>query len=77
MTTEIFYGDAVSSDAKLTVVKNAAWAGVGFWQASGMWPADTDFFSAYDNTTQVSTYCKEDILAQWTVVTKHLKRPSV
>ena len=37
-TTQIWYDDAVSSEKKFAAIKAAGWRGVGFWQASGMWP---------------------------------------
>jgi hypothetical protein len=67
----VWYDDAVSSEAKFAAVKKAGWRGLGFWQASGMWPGDTEFFSPYDNVTDVSVYCKKDIQEMWTMVGKY------
>ena len=36
VTTQVWYDDAASSEAKFAAVKAAGWRGVGFWQASGM-----------------------------------------
>ena len=68
---QVWYDDAVSSEAKFAAVKKAGWRGLGFWQASGMWPGDTEFFSPYDNVTDVSVYCKKDIQEMWTMVGKY------
>ena len=71
ITTQVWYDDAVSSEAKFAAVKAAGWRGIGFWQASGMWPGDTVFFNPYDNSTDVSVYCKKDVQELWTMVGKY------
>jgi hypothetical protein len=71
VTTQIWYDDHVSSDSKLAAVKQAGWKGVGFWQASGMWPGGTSYYDVYDNTTNIAVYCKREILELWSVTSQY------
>eukprot|EP01051_Picozoa_sp_SAG22_P003813 SAG22_NODE_191_length_15699_cov_19.660192_5_plen_88_part_00 len=66
-----WYDDAESSDAKIAAVHTAGWRGVGFWQASGMWPGDTAYTDPFDNTTNIGRYCKREITALWATVSKY------
>jgi len=66
------YDDAESSLAKFAAVKAAGWRGVGFWQASGMWPGETVLINRFDNTSSIaSSYCKDEIADLWRSVQKY------
>jgi hypothetical protein len=53
-------------------IKAAGWRGVGFWQASGMWPGDTEMFNSQaNNATNINVYCKREIQALWAMVGKY------
>lgn len=51
------YDDAVSLRPKYEAAKAAGWAGVGFWQADGMWP------NPYESN--ITIYCKDEMDAMW------------
>ena len=40
--------------------KAGGWAGVGFWQADGMWP--------YPYCSNITIYCKDEMGAMWEFV---------
>lgn len=66
------YDDGESSLAKFAAIKAAGWRGVGFWQASGMWPGETVLINRFDNTSSIaSSYCKDEIADLWKSVQKY------
>ena len=71
VTTEVWYDDAVSSDAKLAAIKAAEWRGVAFWQASGMWPGGNILGRRFDNASNVAVFCKAEIGALWQTVQRY------
>jgi hypothetical protein len=71
VTTEVWYDDAVSSDAKLAAIKAAEWRGVAFWQASGMWPGGNIMGRRFDNASNVAVFCKAEIAALWQTVQRY------
>ena len=56
----------------MNTMQAAGWRGVGFWQASGMWPGETVLINRFDNTSSISSsYCKNEIAELWKAVQQY------
>ena len=58
---EVWYDDADTLQPKMAAAAGADWAGIGIWQADGMWPHG-------DALSNVSVYCKPELDKMWAAV---------